>query len=118
MTPPGPESSEHYHQAWLVKTFRQAMPSQTLFAIPNGGHRGKAQAGRLRAEGVLAGVWDLFWLEECMWIEMKTPRGQLSPAQIEFGHRAEAAGHRLLVGYGWLDAWEQVQKGERGWLQK
>lgn len=31
-----------------------------LFAIPNGGHRNKATAGRLKAEGVKAGVPDLF----------------------------------------------------------
>ena len=30
-----------------------------LHSIPNGGHRSRATAGRLRAEGVLAGVSDL-----------------------------------------------------------
>lgn len=30
------------------------------FAIPNGGHRNKATAGKLKAEGVKAGVPDLF----------------------------------------------------------
>ncbi len=31
-----------------------------LFAIPNGGHRSKATAGKLKAEGVKAGIPDLF----------------------------------------------------------
>lgn len=33
---------------------------ELIFAIPNGGHRNKATAGRLKAEGVKAGVPDLF----------------------------------------------------------
>lgn len=31
-----------------------------VFAIPNGGHRHKATAGKLKAEGVKAGIPDLF----------------------------------------------------------
>jgi len=119
MTPPTAESSEHYHQAWLVKLFRQAYPDQTIFAIPNGGKRGKAQAASLKAEGVMPGVWDLFWLESGCWIEMKKPKGRLSPDQIRFGKAAEAAGYRLIVGYGWEDAWKQIQPGkERYWQLK
>lgn len=39
---------------------RYAMAWTRTHAIPNGGARGKAQAGKLRAEGVKAGVSDLF----------------------------------------------------------
>lgn len=119
LRPPDDASSEHWHQAWLVKTFRQAMPNDTLFAIPNGGKRGKALALKLQIEGVLAGVWDIFWLEESMFIEMKTPSGRLSADQFAFGESAERAGYRLLVGYGWRDAWNQIQHGERkNWRER
>ena len=118
LTPPAPDATEHEHQRWLVKLFRQAMPHETLFAIPNGGQRSRTTAARLKAEGVLAGVWDLMWLQESMWIEMKTPSGRLSPNQIAFGEAAEASGYRLIVGYGWEDAWSQIQHGERCWREK
>lgn len=118
LKPPGSTSSEHYHQAWLVKMFRQAMPGELLFAIPNGGKRGKAQAAALKVEGVVAGVWDLMWLQESMWIEIKKPDGRLSPDQVAFGEAAEKAGYRLIVGYGWEDAWQQIQYGERAWRER
>lgn len=115
---PGDGASEHYHQAYFVSWFRKTRPNDTLFAIPNGGHRGKGQATKLRAEGVLAGVWDLFWLDQMTWIEMKTPKGKLSQSQIEFGKRAEAAGYKLIVGYGFSDAVTQIEGGKREWQKK
>lgn len=105
---PTPTDSEHAHQRALVAWFRQTFPDQTLFAIPNGGKRGAATAGRLKLEGVLPGVPDLFWLEARCWIEMKTPTGRLAPSQREFLARAEAAGYRTVVGYGFDDAREKV----------
>lgn len=39
---------------------RYALGAARTFAIPNGGHRSKREAGRLKAEGVLAGVSDIF----------------------------------------------------------
>lgn len=107
MNPP-PTASEHAHQRALVAWFRQTYPDQTLFAIPNGGQRNPATAARLRAEGVLTGVPDLLWLEARCWIEMKTPTGRLAPSQREFLARAEAAGYRTLVGYGFEDAREKM----------
>lgn len=66
----------------------------------------------------MAGVWDLFWLDSGCWIEMKTPKGRLSPDQVQFGKLAEAAGYRLIVGYGWEDAWGQIRGKERYWQIK
>ena len=105
---PAPTASEHAHQRALVAWFRQTYPGQTLFAIPNGGKRGPATAARLRAEGVMAGVPDLFWLEAHCWIELKTPKGRLAPNQREFLGRAEASGYRTTVGYGFEDAREKI----------
>lgn len=48
-------------QRALVATLRALLPKPWLvFAVPNGGGRSKAEAGVLKACGVLAGVPDLF----------------------------------------------------------
>ena len=55
---------EHEIQCECVKWFREAYPGyrRLLFAVPNGGFRNKATAGKMKAEGVLAGVSDLILL--------------------------------------------------------
>ena len=51
----------HQIQANGVKQCRDLHPIcwELLKAVPNGGARSKAEAGRLKAEGVVAGAWDL-----------------------------------------------------------
>jgi hypothetical protein len=55
--------SEHDHQVCVfdfARLHERAWPELALlFAIPNGGLRNKAVAGKLRAEGVKAGVPDI-----------------------------------------------------------
>lgn len=55
---------EHEIQCECVKRFRDKYPGykRLLFAVPNGGFRNKATAGKMKAEGVLAGVSDLILL--------------------------------------------------------
>ena len=60
------------------------------WAVPNGGKRSKAEAGRLKAEGVKSGVPDLTVVHDGMYygLEVKkpitsTPKGYLSKAQKE-----------------------------------
>ena len=55
----------------------------THFAIPNGLMRSKRAAARAKGEGVKAGVCDLcvIWRGHAYFIELKTPRGQMSMAQ-------------------------------------
>lgn len=70
------------------------------FAIPNGGHRHIRQATKLKAEGVRPGSPDMcFILPEGRtgWLELKTKRGSLSPAQREFRDKAQALGHVWAV---------------------
>jgi hypothetical protein len=63
-----------------------------LYAIPNGGHRHKAVAGKLKAEGVKAGVWDVA-LDvgrngfHGLRIEMKFGYNKLTASQVEWGRR-------------------------------
>ena len=55
---------EHNIQCACVRWFNYQWPEYRglLFAVPNGGARSKATAGKLKAEGVVAGVADLILL--------------------------------------------------------
>ena len=106
---------EHNIQAACVRWFNLQWPQYRglLFAVPNGGARSKATAGKLKAEGVVPGVADLILLvPRCVkahddegWyntihalcIEMKTKRGYQSQAQKEWQKKVEAAGYRYVI---------------------
>jgi len=104
---------EDWHQAMFVSWWRGNRDGM-IFAVPNGGHRGKAEASRMKLTGTTAGVWDLFAPEDGIWIEMKrADRGKLSDSQWSFGERMMAAGYRCITAWGWADAVEQVNGGER-----
>ena len=106
--------SEHVEQREFVSWFRQNYPGVDIFAIPNGGARGKAQAGKLRAEGVTSGVWDLMIPSWFLWIEFKRVHtGNLSKEQKEFGRARLADGYNCMVAYGAEDAKRQIVEGPR-----
>ena len=73
--------SEHYEQREFVQWFRQTYRGVRIFAIPNGGARRMSEAGRLKAEGVSAGVPDLFVPAWALWIEMKRAKGGVVSAE-------------------------------------
>ena len=104
-------------------------PELVLFhAIPNGGYRRKSEAGKLKAEGVKAGVLDTFLPVRKpvpgsvgpvtgaslhyngLYIEFKEPKrkahkeGGLSAAQIEFMGAVRAQGYCARVAYTWREA--------------
>ena len=72
--------TEHVEQRELVQWVRQMTP-YLIYAIPNGGSRGRSQGATLKAEGVLAGMPDLHIPELRLWIEMKASGGVVSPVQ-------------------------------------
>lgn len=97
-------ASEHDLQVACVRWFRLQYPqyAKLLFAIPNGGQRNAVVAAKLKAEGVQAGVPDLFLAVPCgsyhgLWIEMKNGKaGRLSALQgsmitalVKQGYRCE-----------------------------
>jgi hypothetical protein len=99
--------TEHQEQASL---FAEAMLRShldprwgLLLAIPNGGMRSKATAGKLKAEGVRAGVPDLFLPiavggHHGLWVEMKTRTGgRLSPDQVSWIAHLRLQGYRVEV---------------------
>ena len=93
--------SEHYLQSRCVRWFDFQYPglSNLLFAIPNGGKRSKAVAGKLKAEGVRKGVADLFLSVPVMgvhglYLEAKFKTGKQSPEQQQFQSDVERMGYQ------------------------
>ena len=72
--------TEHEEQRNLVRWFRQTFGLVSkggvrIFAIPNGSQRSRTTGAKLKAEGVSAGVPDLFIPAFSLWIEMKRAEG-------------------------------------------
>jgi hypothetical protein len=112
-----------------VANMRPIIELAWLHHIPNGGSRGDTErtrmiaGGTLKAEGVKAGVMDVFWpLVRSEWsacglyIEMKRPSlktvkgGGLSDDQIAFGNFVSSQGYRVVVCYTWLEAAAEIKK--------
>ena len=97
---PRDRNGEARRQAAIVEYVRRVVPDVQIWHVPNGGLRSKAEAGRLKWIGVLAGVYDLSLAlpggASAYW-ECKTPWGQLSQAQCEWSLRMLALGHHLAL---------------------
>mgnify|MGYP002654274491 CR=1 FL=1 len=101
--------TEHEEQREVVKWFRRKYGPIRIFAIPNGGFRSKATAGRLKAEGVSRGVPDLYVPEKSLWIEMKRIKGgRLSPDQHNWIKYLTEIGNIVLVCHGADDAKSKI----------
>ena len=119
--------SEHKEQVALFRWAEFAAASRPelrlLHAIPNGGHRHKAVAARMKAEGVRRGVPDVFLpiprgAFAGLYIEMKTRRGRVSDEQRRWIEALRAQGYRAEVCREWNAARELIEQylngGERG----
>lgn len=111
--------TEHQEQCALIDWWRLAhrgygLPEFALFAVPNGGARHKATAGKLKAEGVRSGISDLVLLAargpyHGALVEMKrTKRSRTSDAQRDFAEYAASAGYAHYTAKGFDEA--------RSWL--
>ena len=119
--------TEHAEQSalfcWIADQSDEEFPGlEKMFAIPNGGERDRAVAGRLKAEGVRAGVPDTFLpvargRYRGLWIEMKRrnlfrPNDHLagaSPKQKEYIHFLKKQGYIAEVAYGWEHAADLIR---------
>ena len=111
--------SEHVEQSALFAWARWAAGRRPeldmLLAVPNGGFRHPATAARLKAEGVKAGVPDVFLPVPCrgyhgLWLEMKRQRGgKVSPEQKEFIAKLKAHGYRVDICRGFEAAKEAIE---------
>lgn len=93
-----------------------------LHHIPNGGGRSKAEAGKLKAMGVKAGVPDLFLPVarggyHGLYIELKRETmGKASAAQVGWFKALREQGYRCELCHGWVKASEIIMaylQGER-----
>ena len=81
-----------------------------LYHVPNGGSRHKAEAGRLRAEGVKAGVPDLCLpvargQYHGLYIELKRQRGgRISEEQVRWINGLLKQGYAAAICKGWQEA--------------
>ncbi len=97
------KSEEHRIQCACVQWFRLAHSDNIIFAIPNGGERNAIVAAKLKAEGVLAGVPDLFIPRAAqgyngLFVEMKAGKaGRLSALQAQMIVRLQRRGYRCEV---------------------
>ena len=88
--------TEHEIQRAAVQWIRQNTP-YLVYAIPNGGKRGRLAGARLVVEGMVAGMPDLHIPALKLWIEMKTPTGVVSPAQRQIHARLKDEGQTVVV---------------------
>lgn len=110
---------EGQEQAVLMIELRIRMPevADLIFHVPNGGHRVKAVAAKLKAQGVKAGIPDLVLPMARggffgLYIEFKaTPPNDaaISDSQHERIRKLNAQGYLAVVCYGHFDAMEQIR---------
>jgi hypothetical protein len=104
-------ASEHAEQVTLISEFKREFPSVLIFSIPNGGFRDMNTAKKLKAEGAVKGIPDLFIPAWKTWVEMKrTKGGTLSPEQKKMKSHLESIGYKVIVGKGWAHAMQQLKE--------
>lgn len=111
--------SEHLHQVTLFDYFRHPLvlkkypDADILFSTLNGVRLSKAQAGKAKAAGMLAGVYDV-WLPvrrgDCpgLLIEMKFGDGRLSKEQKWFRGRMLEQGWLVAETWDWIAARDAI----------
>ena len=115
-----PSQPEHELQVACVRWFRYQYNGLLLMSIPNGGWRKKTTAGKLKAEGAMAGVPDLFLAHPSngyhgLWIEMKNgKKGRLSDNQKTIIPQLEKEGYKVAV----ARTFEEFQSHVRAYLYK
>ncbi len=110
--------SEHAEQAALFRWAefaRARLPELALlYAVPNGGHRHKATAARLKAEGVKRGVPDVCLPvarsgAHGLYIEIKTERGKPTPEQLGWIRALRRQGYVAEICHGWESACSMIE---------
>lgn len=95
-------TSEHDEQVKLFQLAQEHGQLANMFAIPNGGLRSKATAGKLKAEGVRSGVPDIFLplpsrgYHGCF-LEMKVGYNKPTENQEQWMEALTAAGYYCIV---------------------
>jgi hypothetical protein len=87
--------------------------SDYLHHSPNGGKRDAREAGRLKAQGVMAGFPDLFLFvpragRHGLFIELKAKGGRVTERQSEVMHRLKTQGYECKVCFGFDEAKDAI----------
>ena len=101
------QMSEHQHQVIVVKEIeRMGYP---VFAVPNGTNKSRSAQVKFKAEGLRAGVPDLFvpapkhgW--HGLFIEMKSMKGRTTPQQRAWMDELISRGYQCEVCKGYEQA--------------
>lgn len=111
--------SEHEEQVALFAEFRKNQEKypelESAFAVPNGGQRHVAVAAKLKAEGVKAGVPDIFipaprGNSHGLFVELKARGGYVSDHQRYMMALLCQQGYACIVSYGWKEAWKEIEE--------
>lgn len=116
-----PAAEEHIEQVslcqwWALYSHSRGIPEYLLFAIPNGGRRDEVTGAKLKAEGVRAGIPDMFLAiptknEPGLFLELKKTRGgQVRGSQKKMHQDLSGAGYRVCVCRGWDEARQAIEK--------
>lgn len=107
------EFGESKLQQMCVKWAKMQYPKLMIFAIPNEGIRSARAAMRMKAEGMLSGVADLFLKiesKEPLFIEMKFGKNKQKASQKEFESKITECGCNYLVCSSFEDFKIEVEK--------
>jgi hypothetical protein len=97
--------TEHAEQVSLCGWLDTRLPELDYFAIPNGGERNAIVAQKLKAEGVKAGVPDMFIPSLNLFLELKRVKGgHVSPVQKYWHERLTNCGYTVAVCKGAAEA--------------
>lgn len=85
-----------YHNNFCTKLNK--VP-HSIFAVPNGGLRSKAEAMKFKATGLVSGVSDLIIVQpnRVLFVELKLENGRQSKTQIAFEKTVKNLGHQYYV---------------------
>lgn len=110
------ESEEQRAFFRMLSVELQRYPELTMsFHVPNEGKRQGRQGGRMKAEGLVRGVPDIFIDVPCggfhgCRIELKRRKGfKISSEQKEWIHKLNNKGYAAAFCFGWEDAWTFVE---------
>lgn len=102
---------EHIEQRNFVQWFRRQYPDVLILAIPNGGSRSMSQGAKLKLEGVVKGIPDLFVPAWNLWIEMKRIKGGIiSNEQKKIKEYLISCDYSVLIATGCENATKQVKE--------
>ena len=117
------ETDQKYLFQW-AQAREKAIPAlASMYHIPNGGKRGKAEAARFKAAGVRAGVPDVCLPYAAggfigLYIELKVGKNTASDMQKVWLKRLKSQGHYVCICYGWEYAAEIILMYLRGRITK